>query len=349
MSPEAWVRTHIRSLAPYTAARNVYGSGDRIYLDANESPYESVTAELAPGLNRYPDPRCSSLRLALADWLNVRPESLWIGNGSDEALDLLLRTFVEPGERVIICTPTYGMYGITARAHAATVREVPLDDKFDLDEGAVLKAAAGAKLVFICSPNNPTGNRLSRERVVRLLDGFGGGLVVVDEAYVEFSADPSLVELVGERRNLAVLRTFSKAWGLAGARIGYLVADPVVVDFVDRVNLPYPLSALSAAAAEMALRGATISFERVAAIVEERDRLVERLSGLRLGVFPSDANFVLVRVPDAKRVYRRLAEDYRIVVRDRSNVPRLEDCLRISVGRPEDTDRLCAALEEICG
>lgn len=346
MNPEAWVRAHIRSLVPYSSARSVYGSGDRIYLDANESPYESVTADLAPGLNRYPDPACSTLRRALADWLQVEPERLWIGNGSDEALDLLLRTFVEPGERVVICTPTYSMYGISARAHAATVQEVPLDERFDLDAGAVLAGAVGAKLVFLCSPNNPTGNRMSRERVLRLVAEFPG-LVVVDEAYVEFSATPSLVELVSEHRNLAVLRTFSKAWGLAGARIGYLVADPVVVDYLDRVNLPYPLSALAAAAAERALREVARLQERVATLVAERGRLVGRLNALGFSVFPSDANFVLVRIPNAQRVYRRLAEEFRIVVRDRSAVPRLENCLRISVGRPEETDRLCAALEEM--
>ena len=346
MSPDAWVRPHIKELTPYTSARHLYGGGQRLFLDANENPYATVAHETGQALNRYPDPDCGPLRAALASWLGTEPEQFWIGNGSDEVLDLLVRTFVDPGEPVVVCTPTYGMYELTARAHDAEVRRAPLDEHFDLDVPASAAAARGAKLVFICSPNNPTGNLLSPERVEELARTFDG-LVVVDEAYVEFSGRPSLVERVTAHGNLAILRTFSKAWGLAAARVGYLVADPRVVEYLDRVNLPYPLSTLSTQVALRALENAAQMLQQVAKIAAERARLSDRLKALGLEVFPSDANFVLVRIPNAAHVYRRLVEEFDIVVRDRSNIPGLENCLRITSGRPEDTDRLCAALEAI--
>ena len=345
-SPDAWVRPHIKELAPYTSARDRCDGARRLLLDANENPFAAAGHETGQALNRYPDPQCGPLRAALASWLGIEPDRLWLGNGSDEALDVLVRTFVDPGEPVVVCTPTYGMYEVTARAHDAEVRRVPLDDDFDLDVPASAAAARGAKLVFICSPNNPTGNLLSPARVEELARAFDG-LVVVDEAYVEFSGRPSLIDRVAARGNLAVLRTFSKAWGLAAARVGYLVADPRVVEYLDRVDLPYPLSALSAQVALRALENAAQMARHVAKIVAERARLTERLEALGLEVFPSDANFVLVRVPNAAHVHRRLAEGFGIVVRDRSDIPRLEDCLRITAGRAEDTDRLCAALEAI--
>ncbi len=342
--PSAWVRPHIRSLVPYAAARDLYRSG--LLLDANENPLGTLAPELGSDLNRYPDPSCAELRAALADWLGVGPERIGVANGSDEGLDLLIRTFVDPSEWVVVAEPTYGMYRIVAEAHGAKVRAVQLDQRFDLDLQATLEAARGAKAVFLCSPNNPTGNLLDRARLERLISECDA-LIVVDEAYVEFSDAPSLVALVAQHRNLVVLRTFSKAWGLAAARVGYWIADPEVVEYVDRVNLPYPLSGLAARAALLAL-GRRQQMERWRRkIVAERERLAMRLRQLGLGVFPSDANFLLVRVPRAPEVYRRLAEEFGIVVRDRSGLPRLEDCLRVSVGRPEETDRLCAALEAI--
>lgn len=342
--PDAWVRPHVKRLVPYTAARHLYREG--LFLDANENPYGPPVPELGADLHRYPDPHSGELRCALSEWLGVQPERLWVGNGSDEGLDLVIRTFVEPGEEVVIAAPTYGMYRIAAEAHGAGIREGPLDDAFDLDLVATLDTARGAKAVFLCSPNNPTGNLLAPDRVTRLADGFDG-LVVVDEAYVEFADRPSLVSATTTHPNLVILRTFSKAWGLAGARVGYLVADAAIVDYLDRLNLPYPLSAPSQRAATAALRRAAEMRATTMKIVAERERLTRGLAGLGYEVFPSQANFVLVRIPGARRVYRRLAEEFGIVVRDRSDLPRLGDCLRVTVGRPEDTDRLCAALEAI--
>ena len=345
-APRDWARRHIRELEPYAAARDLFLGEARLYLDANESPYATTAPQPVFGLERYPDPRCSGLRSALADYLDVEPRCLWIGNGSDEGIDLLLRSFVEPGEVVVVCTPTYGLYEIAARAHGARVIEAPLDDGFDVDVDGTLERAAGARAIFLCSPNNPTGNRMERGRIEQLLAAFDGPLVL-DEAYVEFSAEPSLVEMVGHGRNLVVLRTFSKAWGLAGARVGYMVADPELIELIDRINLPYPLSSLSAAAARGALSERGLMRARVARLLAERKRLADRLQGLGFEVFPSDANFLLGRVERASDVFDRLAHEFRIVVRDRSGLARLEDCLRITVGRPEENDRLCAALEEI--
>ncbi len=342
--PSTWVRPHIRRLMPYTAARDLYRHG--LFLDANENPLGTLAPELGFDLNRYPDPSCAELRAVLAEWLGVEPQRIGVANGSDEALDLLIRTFVDPGEWVAVAEPTYGMYRMAAEAHGSKVRSVSLDQRFDLDLGATLEAARGAKAVFLCSPNNPTGNLLDRARVERLISECDA-LIVVDEAYVEFSDAPSLVTLAAQHRNLVVLRTFSKAWGLAAARVGYWVADPEVVEYVDRVNLPYPLSGLAARAALLAL-GRRRQMERWRRkIVAERERLAMRLRQLGLSVFPSDANFLLVRVPRASEVYRRLAEEFGIVVRNWSQVARLVDCLRVSVGRPEETDRLCAALEAV--
>ncbi len=340
--PGAWVRPHIRRLVPYTAARHLYREG--LFLDANENPFGTLAPELGPDLNRYPDPTCSELRATLAGWLAVGPERLGIGNGSDEALDLVVRTFVGPGEAVAVAEPTYAMYRIAAEAQDARVREAPLDPGFDLDVDATLRAARGAKAIFLCSPNNPTGNLLSPDRVQRLAAEFDA-LVVVDEAYVEFSEGPSLVGATAAHRNLVLLRTFSKAWGLAAARVGYWVADPEVIAYLDRVNLPYPLSAPSARAALLALgRREQMEVWR-SKIVTELDRLARGLAELGFHVFPSQANFLLVRVPRAREVFRRLADEFGIILRDRSRLPRLEDCLRVSVGRPEETDRLLEALE----
>ncbi|MBI4512788.1 MAG: histidinol-phosphate transaminase [Gemmatimonadetes bacterium] len=340
--PRAWMRPHLRECMPYTTARDLYQEG--LFLDANENPYGTLAPEYGDDLNRYPDPQVGDLRAALAAWLEVEPERLWIGNGGDEALELLHRAFVDPGESVVVCTPTYGMYAITARAHGAQVREAPLDGAFDLDVSRTLGEARGAKIIFLCTPNNPTGNVLDPERVERLAEGFDG-LVVADEAYVEFSDGRSLIRAVPGHRNLVVLRTFSKVWGLAGARVGYFLADPEVVQILDRVNLPYPLSRASARAACLALARPDRMAEWRLKIVAERARLSRKLSELGFHVFPSQANFVLVRVPNARAAYRRLASEFGVVVRDRSDVPRLEDCLRISVGKPEDSDRVCQALE----
>ena len=348
--PQSWARRHVRDLVPYTAARHLYGveAEGLVLLDANENPYSCPAGDVGTALNRYPDPGCTRLRSALAAWLEAGPERIWVGNGSDEALALLIRVFAAPGEAVTVCSPTYGMYAVAAAASGVRALEAALDEGFDLDVAATLDTARETRMIFACSPNNPTGNLLSEDRVLAMAAGFDGP-VIVDEAYVEFSGSASLARHLRRYRNLVVLRTFSKAWGLAGARVGYIVADPEIVELVSRIALPYPLNALSAAAALAALRQPEVMGEQVARIVNARDRLAARLTALDLEVLPSQANFVLVRVPGAKAIQRRLVEAFGIVVRYRGSLPRLENYLRVSVGTPEDTERLCKALKEILG
>lgn len=343
-SPAALVRPHLRELEPYRTARSEHLGGT--LLDANENPF-GPPAGVSPGLNRYPDPRTPELRSALAAHLGVEPERLWIGNGSDEAIDLLVRALAAPGDPVGAAAPSYGVYAARARAHGARPVPVPLDDDFDLDIGAAVRALAGARLAFLCSPNNPTGNRLSAERIEALLDRWPG-VVAVDEAYVEFASGPSLASRAGAGRpRLVVLRTFSKAWGLAGARVGWLVGHPELVDVLDRAGLPYPLSAPSASAARAALADVEGMRDRVRRIVAERERVRSGLESLGLPVLPSEANFLTFRVNGPRRVQEALASRHGVVVRDRSSLPRLEGCLRVSVGTPAENDLFLEGLGEV--
>ena len=347
MRADSLVRTHLRGAEAYVSARHLAQEG--IFFDANENAFGSVLAEadardlrLGEKLNRYPDPLQRDLRSALAAYAGAGAEQVFAGSGSDEAIDCLLKAFVEPGEAVVVCTPTYGMYAIVAALHGAEVREAPLDGAFDLDVDAVLRQGRDAKLVFCCSPNNPTGNLLSRDRVFALCEGFRG-LVVLDEAYIEFAKAPSLASEIERRSNLVVLRTLSKAWGLAAARVGYAVAAADVVSYLLKVKMPYNMNKLSEAAALAALARTERLAELKKKILAERDRLAGRLGRLGARVYPSEANFLLVRFPGAAEAARALA-GRGLIVRTWSREPRLENCMRITVGRPEENDKLLEAL-----
>lgn len=343
------VRPHLLGAEPYVTARSKHRGG--ILLDANENPF-GPPASGGGDLHRYPDPRSGGLRAALAARFGVEPDRLWIGNGSDEALDVLLRAVAGPGDTAVVPVPTYGLYAARARVHGVRVTEVPLDDDFDLDLPATQEAARTARVVFLCSPNNPTGNLLSRDRVLALA-AEASALVVVDEAYVEFSGAASLAPRAGEPANLVVVRTFSKAWGLAGARVGWAAAHPDLVDVLDLAGLPYPLSAPAARAATAALDRAADVEARRDRIVAERERLRAGLEALGIRVRPSEANFLLFFVDDflddAATVQRRLDEEFGVVIRDRSRLPRLAGGLRTSVGTPEENDRLLEALRVVLG
>lgn len=341
--PDLLVRDRLRAVEPYTTARSQHRGG--VLLDANENPMGTLVPEMGPELHRYPDPANGALKTKLGDWLDVPPERLWIGNGSDEAHDVLLRSLVEPGEAVVVPEPTYGVYRNRAAIHGARVVSVPLDADFDLDVRATVEAAGDARLVVLCSPNNPTGNVLSRDRMLEIVRRTQA-LVLVDEAYVEFSRGPSLAPEAGPRPRLAVLRTFSKAWGLAAARVGYLVGAPELVRYLDRAALPYPLSSLAARAARRSLEQADEMERRVGLLLKERGRLRHGLEELGLKVLPSDANFLLFTVPRPREVQRRLA-DRGIVVRDRSHLASLAGGLRVSVGTPEENGRFLEALSEV--
>lgn len=337
------VRPHVREAEPYVTARSQYLGG--VLLDANENPHGSPVPEAGADLHRYPDPANAELRAALAERAGIQAAGIWVGNGSDEAIDLLVRLVVSPGDRVVVASPTYGVYRARAEIHGAEVVEAPLDPDRDLDVERTARLAADARLVFLCSPNNPTGNLLSVDRILELVERCRA-LVAVDEAYGEFSGAPSLASRATEVGRLAVLRTFSKAWGLAGARVGWLAGDPELVAYMRRAGLPYPLSKLAARAALRALEREEEVRRRVERILEERRRLRGRLEALGLEVAPSDANFLLFRVPDPALVQRRLAEEHGVVVRDRSGLPGLAGALRVTVGTPEENDLFLAGLEE---
>ena len=321
-------------------------------LHANELPWRSFADESAAGLNRYPEPQPRVLVERLASLYGVAPESLLVGRGSDEAIDLLVRGFCRAGrDSVVICPPTFGMYSVAARIQGADVVTVPLraDADFALDERAVLDSCTReVKLVFLCSPNNPTGTLLSEDSIISLTRALEGrAVVVVDEAYIEFSSAQSLARRIGDLPQLAILRTLSKAYALAGARCGTLIADPEVINLLRKVIPPYAIAQLSMEAVLKVLEPAqlAISKERLETIVSERDRLLvafARLAGV-IRVWPSASNFILVEFADAPLALAR-ARGAHFLIRDVRGYPGLGRCLRITVGSPEQNNRLLEAL-----
>lgn len=332
------VRPNIAALAPYSTARDEYDGPIGIFLDANESPYEN-------GYNRYPDPHQAELKARIAPVKGIPVENLFLGNGSDEAIDLVYRIFCVPGEdNAVIMTPSYGMYGVAADINDVAVRPVRLDEDFSLDTEALLSAVDGkTKVIFLCSPNNPSGNALPKAQLLEICDRFGG-IVVVDEAYVDFSSQGSLALEAVRRDNLIVLQTLSKARAMAGLRIGLAISSREIIRLMSMVKYPYNLSR---AAMEKALAFMEKPIDQeVGVLVSERDRLesvLPRYTFIRK-VFPSDANFILVRVDDADGLYNYLLEKG-IIVRNRTRVPGCAGCLRLTVGLPEENDALLRALD----
>ena len=356
------VRSNIRTLEPYSSARDEYAGEAAVWLDANESPYEGgvelvlrdpatgreLTVAGAGALNRYPDPYHRDLRREIARIRGVTPEQVFPGNGSDEILDLLFRTFCEPGrDEVILQPPTYGMYGVLAAIHGVSVREVPLDEDFQPDVQELLGAVTGrTKMIFFCSPNNPTGNTMARERVEEVLSRFDG-LVVVDEAYIDFAPEKSLLPLTEKYDRLVVLQTFSKARGLAGIRLGMAFGNPEIFAWLNRVKMPYNLNRLTLALAAAHFGRDEELEKNRERILRERERLrafLMTLSQVRR-VYPSEANFLLVCFDDARAVYEYLLSR-KIVVRVRTRIPGCGDAIRITVGTEEENDMLMNALGE---
>lgn len=341
-------RPDIRAMQPYSSAR-MEASGGQVFLNANESAWAPL-GDNGVGCNRYPEPQPSTLIEGLAALYGVRREQLLVGRGSDEAIDLLVRAFCRAGQdAILIQPPTFGMYAVSARIQNAAVIEVPLADDFTLDVDAVLAAITPAvKLVFVCTPNNPSGQCVSRDDIERLLQGLDGrALLVVDEAYVEFSYDGSVADLIDRYEHLAVLRTLSKAWALAGARIGSLLASAEVISLLRLIMPPYPIPqpCLAAALAAFSEQGQNQAREHMATVRTEHERMraaLAALPGVR-AVLPSQANFLAVRFDDAGVAYRKLL-DAGVVVRDIRRYPNLHDALRITIGRPEENDRVLGVL-----
>ena len=335
---EALVRPNIRQLCPYSTARDEFSGKLGVFLDANESPYPT-------GWNRYPDPRQKELKARIAPMKGVEPENIFLGNGSDEAIDLVFRVFCIPGEdNVVAISPSYGMYEVAADINDIALRHVQLRDDFSLPVEELLAACdAHTKAIFLCSPNNPSGNAIPNETVFSILERFNG-MVVVDEAYIDFCSVPSLLPAVWRFPNLIVLQTFSKARGMAALRLGMAFAQPYTIRLMSMVKYPYNINESTQ---RLALEALEKPIDReVAEIVAQRIRLVHkflRYTCIRR-VFPSEANFLLVKVDDADALYSHLISDG-IIVRNRTRVPGCKDCLRITVGLPEENDRLLKSLD----
>ena len=334
------VRKNILEMKPYSSARDEYSGSASVFLDANENPYNSP-------FNRYPDPQQTLLKKRIADLKGLSMENIFLGNGSDEGIDLLFRVLCEPGrDHVITVDPSYGMYAVCAEINGVERRSVLLKSDFSLDPDAVLAAVDEAtSLIFLCSPNNPTSNSLEHESILKIIDGVNC-MVVVDEAYIDFSQGPGLLSLLKEKPNLVLLQTLSKAWGLAGIRLGMLFAHPDLVGYISRVKYPYNVNQLSI---DAALKGLDDTAHRslwIKEILEERGRMATQLELLPFvtEVYPSDANFLLIKVEDPSAVYQFLMNNG-IIIRDRSSVPLCEGCLRITIGSKEENRALISALK----
>jgi histidinol-phosphate aminotransferase len=339
------VRENIRNLKPYSSARSEFSGVAKVFLDANENSYGSP---LTKWYNRYPDPLQWELKKKIGGIKMVAAEQMLLGNGSDECIDLLIRAFCEPGrDEIIICPPTYGMYEVYAHINNVSVKEIPLQADFGLNLKGIENGISDAtRIIFLCSPNNPTGNNLDREAIETVLNNFDG-IIVLDEAYINYSRHRSFVADLPDYPNLVVMQTFSKAWGLAALRLGMCFASVDIIGILNKIKPPYNINS---ATQELALK-ALDNLEEVNAMiketVKEREALVRSLVNLPLvqKVFPSDANFVLARITGATKVYEYLKEKG-IIVRNRSNVLLCDDSLRITIGTSDQNRQLLDALKE---
>jgi len=332
------VRKNILGLNPYSTARDEAQSGLSVYLDANESPFEN-------GVNRYPDPKQTELKKVISKIKSIPVENIFTGNGSDEAIDLLYRVFCEPGrDNVIAISPSYGMYKVAAQINNIEYREVLLEKDFSLDSNKILNATDScSKLIFLCSPNNPTGKIIECPVIEKIVMAFKG-IVVVDEAYIDFSKGESFIKRLKEFSNIVILQTLSKAWGMAGLRIGFAFADSAIISLLSQIKYPYNIGSDTQERA-LKLLG-SLPDDRIKSINIERERIARELATISdvQMVYPSDANFLLVKFKDAKEIYNKLIKNG-IVVRDRSSQPLCEGCLRISIGLAIENDKVVKVLK----
>ena len=339
------VRESIMRLKPYSSARDDYKSdGSKMtFFDANENPFDNN------GLNRYPDPWQRDLKVQLSQIKNIAPSNMLLGNGSDEVLDLIVRAFCEPGtDEIIINPPTYGMYKVIADINNVAVKEVLLTSDFQIDLAGLNNAVSdNTKIIFLCSPNNPTGNLLHSDSLIPLLQSFNG-LVVIDEAYIDFAESPSWIEQLVNFPNLIVTQTLSKAMGMAGIRLGMCFASQEIINILNKIKPPYNVNALTQDFALQGLSDTNRIATNVAKIIEERRSLESDLQSISFieNIYPSDSNFLLLKVDNALKRYNELISNG-IVVRNRSTQPRCEESLRISVGTPEENKKLINVLKSL--
>jgi histidinol-phosphate aminotransferase len=340
------IRENVKKLTPYSSARDDFKGEAKVFLDANEN---SLGSPLAKWYNRYPDPHQLKVKQKLSEIKRVPVENIFLGNGSDECIDILQRAFCEPGvDNIIICPPTYGMYEVCANINDVKIKRVNLTNEYQLDLEAIENAIDGnTKMIFLCSPNNPTANSLHPDDIEAILNNYFG-LVIIDEAYINFSTQKSFSTQLNEYPNLVVMQTLSKAWGLAALRVGIALASEEIVSVMNKIKPPYNINQASQELALQALSEVEQVNEMIKEIVKEREILAEALVNLSSveKVYPSDANFLLVKVNDPVAIYKKLLERG-IVVRDRSRVELCEGCLRITVGTAKENQTLLYALAAI--
>lgn len=334
------VRENIKNLKPYSSARDEFQGDASVFLDANENPFN------AP-YNRYPDPLQRELKQKISVIKHVHHENIFLGNGSDEPIDLIIRAFCEPRiDNVVAIDPTYGMYQVAADINNVEYRKVLLDENFQLDAEKLLTATnEKTKVIFLCSPNNPTGNLMDENEILKVLNGFSG-IVVIDEAYIDFADVVSYSQKLNEYANLVVLHTFSKAWGLASIRLGMAFASRQIISILNKIKYPYNINILTQQYALEAVDNEVEKEDWVNLILNNRQLLREALEEVKIvqKVFPSDSNFILVKVEDPKLTYEYLV-DNKIIVRNRSSISLCAGCLRITVGTQEENDMLVKALK----
>ena len=339
------IRPCIRRMKPYSSARSEFQGNASVFLDANENPYNDNS------FNRYPDPLQREVKAKIAEMKEVTPSQIMLGNGSDEPIDLMIRAFCEPHkDNIVAIDPTYGMYHVAAEVNDVEYRKVLLNEKFEIDADTLLnRCDRDTKLIFLCSPNNPTGNSLSREAIEKILKQ-SPGIVILDEAYIDFSAQPSFLAELNNYPNLVILQTFSKAWGSAGIRLGMAFASPEIIEVLNKIKYPYNVNELSQREALKMLDRKEEVEEWVKIILSERSLLAAKLKELPYvkQLYPSDANFVLAKVGDADDLYNYLINKG-IVTRSRNTVSLCAGCLRITVGTPEENGKLFEALNKYNG
>ena len=342
MNLEKLLRENIRSLQPYSSARDEFKGEASVYLDANENPYN------AP-YNRYPDPLQWKVKKEISKIKNLPAENIFLGNGSDEPIDLVYRAFCEPRiDNVVAIEPTYGMYKVCANINDVEYRKVLLDENFDFTADKLLAATnLCTKVIWLCSPNNPTGNSLNGSEIIKVLEQFEG-IVVLDEAYIDFSSVGSFSQKLAQYPNLIILQTFSKAWGSAAIRLGMAFASIEIISVLNKIKYPYNINILTQQQALKTIESSVQVKDWVEILLQERTKLIDSLKELKIveHIYPTDSNFVLVKVNDANATYNYLV-DKGIIVRNRSSVSLCLDCLRITVGTPEENEILIQALNSI--
>lgn len=339
MDIKTLVRPNILKLKPYASARDEFQGEADIYLDANENPYNT-------GLNRYPDPLASDIKKVLAKQKNIDTSQIFVGSGSDEAIDIIVRIFCEPRiDNILVLPPTYGMYEVAANIHDVGIKQIPLTTDFHPKVDAILAATdTHTKILFLCNPNNPTGNLFSGDSLLQLIKKFKG-IVVVDEAYIDFAETNSCIALLNETPNLIVMQTLSKAWGLAGIRLGMAFASAEIIALMNKVKPPYNVNVLTQKETLRALKNEAMKEKEVAKILKERLKLAAQLaeSASVIKIYPSDTNFILAECRDADKLYQYLLNQG-IVVRNRSNNTLTKNCLRFTIGTPRENKKLIQSI-----